>query len=540
MPNYYSFSNGISFDFPTKNCIFCKKELVTNAVRCGECDKFMCQDCSKENLFRCNCGASYCKLCQENLKVKFKLESCSACETKTCPSCSRSCHKCNKPLCRKCVLTCSSCGNYFCKECTKTCTCGNYCCKKCLKKCKICERTTCPQCSYEYPALFERTANGRTKKAYVCHSCARPCRICRRICLTSSMSTRYPDVCGNCESIEIERRELAHLERAVNEGYRTENVPNYFKGATKAQAHTSRSRMGNMNINFDGATETLSYDTSPANWPFFEAKFEKRSSHLTYLGMEWELNFTSSKERIVKAVVEKYLHGSYIWKSDGSICSGGAELVLAPRTLNSFHEVQLKNLCEELRLSGATGYRLCECGIHIHASRYGIPPNDIRKVMAWFMVNRRFVRRFSKRSIEKLNLWAKIPFHLGKWFEGVKNDFDGYYNRHVAINRTAHTWEFRVFASTTRYERIKATLHFVAAILDFAHLHSLAVCCGPNGFHAFMQYLITHKEHEYLLNYIIKEGGLYEEQKIPCSKSILLIPSAKEFAPDSIGHSLVC
>ena len=231
-----------------------------------------------------------------------------------------------------------------------------------------------------------------------------------------------------------------------------------------------------------------------------------------YLGMEWELNFSTEDMPKVKAVVEKYLHGRYLWKRDGSL-SSGAELVIAPTTLQCFHDLDLKTLCFELQQNGATGYKEDEAGIHFHVSRGAIKNETMRKVMAWFMANRRFVRRFCKRSIEAINHWAKIPYKLNNWYIGEYDDLGGSVERHIAINRTDKTWEFRTFRSTTRYERIKASMHFVPAIISFAAHHSLAVCTSSNGFNAFMEYLQHSDEHQFLLNYIVTEPKLVTVQR---------------------------
>lgn len=491
------------------SCTYCATPIIPSfnptSISCKGCGCIICEICAATKTWTCpDCSRKYCIGCEARSKVV-----CNECDHIGCKRCLTQCGTRGVYMCTDHHVDCAHCGRSVYPNCIQTCdNCDSEICENCLRTCDECSTSGCSDCI--------RTCSSSGN--YYCSDCGFTCERCDsfyRYALRSSCEDRV--LCEAClEAVrEEQERNATRLERDANSRkYLNEDSENDLKGSFDVSPLVRPKDYDTTRIPWDSLAllNTLSYSTTPSNWNFKRKLWEPQNA--LYLGMEWELNFPSEKEAAIKKTVEHYLSQRYIWKRDGSIYSGGAELVLTPMTLQAFREVNLKELCNCLKLSGATGYDYGECGIHVHASMDQASPKTIRKVMAWFMVNRKFVRRFSKRTISSINHWAKIPYNLKIWFEGYTDDVSSSYNRHIAINRTDKTWEFRVFRSTTRYERIKAILHFVTAIIDFAKLHSFAVCASSNGFNFFMRWLAKNQEHDFLSNYLAYEPGLYKTEVI--------------------------
>lgn len=551
MPNYYrmTLTDAITqqvFAEPpplrTYQCTMCENKVIGKAEytaksygHCNYCGETLCNTCFADNTKTFTCANCTHHICMKCVTAYALRKTCEKCNASICTGCIKQCTTCSKIVCKQCFHTCECCNSSYCTDHIARLSCGHYTCSSCVTVCSRCHAHVCSSCS----------GSARNTRKRLCNNCSFMCRSCRYRFSNSVVNViQGLTFCPECA--RVRREDLARLQaqqlmqqrRAeVASTYSSEQVPNDLKVTKGSYPRIPTMPHGyTCPISFapNACLGTMEYSTVPSTWPLFKKKHEIP----LYLGVEWELNFSDLQELAIKRCVEQYLSGSYIWKRDGSIGSG-AELVLAPRTLQCYTDLNLYELCKDLRLSGASGFYYGQCGIHIHVSNNVIPITTIKKVMAWFMVNRKFIRRFSKRTKESLNRWARIPWHLATWFEGRHDDLSDYYNRHIAINRTDCTWEFRVFRSTTHYERIKATLHFVQAIIDFANLHSFAICSSEHGFNAFMQYLTVTSEHQFLLDYITAEKNLYT-QKVLSLGTVELIPSSEEFAPDLVPAQPNC
>ena len=508
MPNITAWDVLLEADSrPKKKCSICNTEGYDTSwesflvARCTACNKLVCQACHGAGK-RTSASAWYCKECAAThlsmcrcscITTTTDIKPCTTCGLSSCYNCSHSCYKCGKSQC---------------SQCAKTCQCGARCCKDHIFKCDN------PVCAYGEVRCLNCTCTCGTCGKKNCAHCAKRCRYCNRnFCRYSNCYNTSLNCCTSCTPQVIEQRrveelrreqEIAHerARREEEERKEREDGTNIILAPCSSAPYFPTRTSGNSAIDFARPlTECQPYSVKPDNWPFFKQDWEGSA---LYLGMEWELNFDHHDSCTVKRIVEKHLHGSYIWKSDGSI-GEGQELVLAPRTLQSYRDINLHLLCKELKEANATGFQRNSCGIHIHVNRDAIKNTDMRKIMAWVMVNRKFIRRFSKRTISQINSWASIPYSLEEWYSGNLTR-DG--NRHIAINRTKETWEFRFFRSTVRYERVKATLHFVEALVTFARHNSFALCAGKHSLTEFILWLKDSKEHQFLYNYIITEPKL--------------------------------
>ena len=122
---------GIHIDmfFPTPKCSCCRKELIGSIVESNGTEEFICCDCHKSKVFKCECGNTGI-ISENNIEVETvngkKIKLCSACskhiKERTCSECGKySRHLLpatnNKNICECCIekkgyFRCNNCGCY--------------------------------------------------------------------------------------------------------------------------------------------------------------------------------------------------------------------------------------------------------------------------------------------------------------------------------------------------------------------------------------------------------------------------------------------
>lgn len=219
--------------------------------------------------------------------------------------------------------------------------------------------------------------------------------------------------------------------------------------------------------------QILDYSTKP-QWQFQKKPWE----NTLYLGVELEMNFPRGDYESVLAIPGKYLQGNAIWKHDGSI-SHGAELVLAPTTLQKFKDYNLREMFKRLIKAGCLSHKSGQCGLHVHVNAAAFTPKRAqieRNLKAFLSLHKTKIRKISRRGQMNLNHWARIP-DLG--------DSHEWCSRNVALNCQARTWEFRLFRGTLRYDTFLASIQFVDAICSFVKSYPTAY---------FLHYVVAKKK----------------------------------------------
>lgn len=473
-----------------------------------------------------NSQAQRCPACQNVLTPQNEARTCE-CGEPACMMCSYTCG-CGDMMCRSCRIRCNGCGTYHCADCTFLEEADNehYCSAPCSPY------RECANCGSRVMAGDMRYCEMCSNEDRFCEDCYNVCRCCNNtVCLEHSSScgecgnatcencvSTNPETgdseCSHCAQHRAQEREdetlpvQTDLEATMREQrWKTYDFPAIRKSILKCCKpifiYNPPPQEGRgLAINWETAGGQIhNYSLKPSNWPMFKMPWE----NTLYLGMEWELNFQPHKWEKINNITDCHIHGTYIWKNDSSI-GHGAELVLAPRTLQSYHTINLQGLCNDLHAAGARGYNAGTCGIHVHVNKDGFPINNMKKIMAFFIANKTFIRKFAKRETDSLSHYAAIPTDLEHWFDGSVI----YRNRHVAINSTNQTWEFRVFRSTTKYRRIKATLEFVDAIINFSNDVGTASMFYGNSLKDFRSWLSMNCQYQYLYSYLIEENLLPE------------------------------
>lgn len=120
------------------------------SAQCYNCEKDLCQRCTKE-FFHCylckerlcsKCTKS-CQLCKETVCTPH-LILCTHCDQNTCFFCSDSCQICNKRFCNNAITICAMCGKRTCPADNTLCNeCGRGFCLNDVIKCPACTKISC-------------------------------------------------------------------------------------------------------------------------------------------------------------------------------------------------------------------------------------------------------------------------------------------------------------------------------------------------------------------------------------------------------------
>lgn len=211
-----------------------------------------------------------------------------------------------------------------------------------------------------------------------------------------------------------------------------------------------------------------------------------------YFGVELEVYARRSVKGLLAAFHE--IMGRDVWlifKYDGSLSSGGVEIVTAPMTLEQ-HQTRWPLMQEVLRAQ-AKGWKQHQAGLHVHVSRKTQAGAALSKLHVAKMIN--FVHCWRNTTFlealggRKADTYAK--------FESPKIPFKPKFtsgDRREALNITkTETLELRFFASTTKVERILMAVEFTSCLRGFTQDASIPQSSDLSG---FITYAKSHR-HTY-------------------------------------------
>lgn len=203
-----------------------------------------------------------------------------------------------------------------------------------------------------------------------------------------------------------------------------------------------------------------------------------------YFGVELEVYAKRTIKGLLAAFHEIMGHDVWlIFKYDGSLSSGGVEIVTAPMTLEQ-HQTRWPLVQEVLRAQ-ARGWKQHHAGLHVHVSRKTQAGATLSKLHVAKMIN--FVHCWRNTTFlealggRKSDSYAK--------FESLKIPFKpkaGSSDRREALNITkTETLELRFFASTTKVERILMAVEFTACLRGYTQDVSIPQSSDLSGFIAY-------------------------------------------------------
>lgn len=239
------------------------------------------------------------------------------------------------------------------------------------------------------------------------------------------------------------------------------------------------------------------------DWDFRTEYNETTNSKPTYFyGFEIEVEGdTDCAER-----TNELLDGKAVLMKDGSV--EGFEIVTDPMTENYYYNSFLpilENTMDYLKENNFTGHNAG--GIHIHVTKEACKNWEGIKTLLNFNNIELWVM-LTQRKKDKLQEWARL----------YGDQFNGDDTRYQALNNDGrtNTFEFRIFNSNLRVERITKNFEIVLSLIDFANNNII------NNYTDIKRYIKFVKDnknkYETLYNFmiekkIIKENILKELQK---------------------------
>ena len=232
----------------------------------------------------------------------------------------------------------------------------------------------------------------------------------------------------------------------------------------------------------------------------------------TYLGVELEL-----EDRTIANLLSTWrvLKDHAIIKRDGSV-SGGIEICSAPATI-AIHKEEFKSffaIVDKIKLHAKDN-----CGMHVHVDRAKLSELQIGKMLSFFYNkdNKTFINKIAGRKDNSYcTLDQERKMGSGVFFDTTKG---GSYTkqlvrkqtegRYTGLNLTpSATIEFRIFASTTDYNKFVINLEFVQSMVDFTRGSALTVKSIKDFSEkkVYLSFLVSNKKEYPNLYTFVKEN----------------------------------
>lgn len=184
-----------------------------------------------------------------------------------------------------------------------------------------------------------------------------------------------------------------------------------------------------------------------------------------------------------------------VFKRDGSLGSGGFEIVTRPDSM-AIHHAKWKPLLEASpgrRLRSWIGGR---CGMHVHVTKSALSQLQLAKMLCFLNDpgNTAFVSTVAGR----------LPCHWCKVSPKKLSDVRRGGERYVALNITDKTAEFRIFRGTLLASSFYKNLEFVSALVAYCAPAQRSIV-DATSFTKFCDWL-DHKTYPNLHAYLVKRG----------------------------------
>lgn len=211
------------------------------------------------------------------------------------------------------------------------------------------------------------------------------------------------------------------------------------------------------------------------------------------IGIELETEPTGDYKQSAEemaTIIEKILgEGRVHFERDGSLNSGGFEIITDPHTLRAFKTLNFKDALSALESNGYRSHDGSNCGLHIHFSKklFGTKYycNNLAKVIWFYHKYFKVFSKLSRRGSNELNRWAgkyesiieamNIEENTGRKGYALKWIKDNVVNaafrdRYKCINlRNSATVEFRMGRGTLKFESFQKWIDLHTAIVVNSH-----------------------------------------------------------------------
>lgn len=353
--------------------------------------------------------------------------------------------------CDDCTVKCSDCGEYILKDdAIKTHDCDLIC-----EDCKDNDYFTCEDCGEVYPCDDSHWIEDKEK--CVCDSCLEnyyECEACHKYFSRDGVYETYNEnyVCNKCYDYDYRTCEDCGLAMHYDDSYYNEiDECNYCPNCE--DKHTN---------------SIYSYHDYDC---FCKKQVYGETGTKEFFGLEIEVSgdpdYADNFLNLVPDVV--LMH-------DGSI-DRGFEIVTEPMTRGYIAEKFLPNIEKGMKFLNDKGFRgHNKGGIHIHVSQEVFSKKMLcvlRNVLySGLETNMEVWKAITQRHQSEINEWCK--YKDARSVTDILTDTSDFptlvYDRYTALNYDSRTgtYEFRIFNSNTRIERIKKNIQTVYSLVDYA------------------------------------------------------------------------
>ena len=249
--------------------------------------------------------------------------------------------------------------------------------------------------------------------------------------------------------------------------------------------------------------------------PFVKRNTENdKQNESFYFGLELEV----SGRREVAGRFYRKVKNDVILMSDSSIIGGGFEIVTMPMTVNYFNEVFKQKLTEGLKVLIQEDFKGHNCGgLHIHVSEDVIDKDQLAQLSEVLYGSKNDIEtwlQITQRKRSQIDSYSSMTNKMS-FYNILESNYEKppvSTGRYTALNHSTrtHTYEFRIFNSNLRIERILKNIQCVFALLDYSknYAKNERPVCNTTEFLKFvMSRAIFYPE----LAQFIKEKNILEQ-----------------------------
>lgn len=216
-------------------------------------------------------------------------------------------------------------------------------------------------------------------------------------------------------------------------------------------------------------------------------------------GIELEVESKSEAEEGAQYVRGCLADDYCVFKHDGSLGSGGFEIVTRPDSI-AVHKRKWDSLLNDSpgkRLRSWVGGR---CGMHVHVTKAALSQLQLGKMLCFLNdpANAGFVSAVAGR----------LPCHWCKVSPKKISDVRLPAERYVALNITDRTAEFRIFRGTLLASSFYKNLEFVQALVAFCSPAARSIAEATS--HATFCAWLSKKDYPNLYAFLVAKGWIRE------------------------------
>lgn len=167
------------------------------------------------------------------------------------------------------------------------------------------------------------------------------------------------------------------------------------------------------------------------------------------------------------------------FERDGSLSDNGVEMISLPMTLRYHQRFEWNEILSSLIDQGFKSHNACDCGLHVHMSRFAIPATTIAKMDIFINRAKAFWSVIARRD-RVYNGYYDVTKELDftRCFYGAsqrcpskmkgKIDWGKGYDRYTPVNVcNSETVEIRIFRGTLKYQTFMGSIEICHAVVNW-------------------------------------------------------------------------